>query len=82
MADRKKFQEPGKKKYSVREMLTQERLQTALRNMLSIQRDLLETMDDGAYMLAEATFDTAIASMIAHLTDVDVREVNGGGKEI
>lgn len=75
MADKTKFKQPGKKTYSVREMLTQERLQTAIRNMISIQRELMETMADDQYKMAEETFDTAIASMVAHMTGVDVREV-------
>lgn len=75
MADKKKFQNPGEKQYSVRDMLTQERIQTAIRDLLAIQRNLLETLADEPYQHAEAVLDTAIASLMAHQLDVDIREV-------
>ena len=82
MADKKKFQNPGEKQYSVRDMLTQERIQTAIRDLLAIQRNLLETLADEPYQHAEAVFDTAIASLIAHQLDVDIREVgNAAGRD-
>lgn len=77
MADKNKFKKPIKKKYSIRETLTQERLQEATRTMRKIQTVLWNSMDDDAYEEIERTFDTAIASMIAHILNADVKEVNG-----
>lgn len=77
MADKTKFTKPGKKEYSVKTMITQERLQNAIKNLVGIQNNLLETMGDEQYKMAEETFDTAIASMMAHMMDIDIREVNG-----
>lgn len=82
MADKSKFEEPGKKTYSVRDMLTQHRIQISIQYLVGIQKHLLETFGDGPYMRIEAVFDTAIASLLAHELDVDIQKVGQrGGKE-
>lgn len=75
MADKKKFIKPTQKKYSVREMLTQERMQESTRALRNMQTILWNEMDDESYKEIERTFDTAIASMMAHMMTIDIREV-------
>lgn len=75
MADKTKFKKPIEKNYSVRGMLTQERMQEAQRTLRKIQTILWDTMDDEAYEEIERAFDTAIASVIAHMLEVDIGEI-------
>ena len=82
MADKQKIDTPGKKVYSVKNMLTQERIQAAINAITAMQKDLLEALDDETYRNAEIVFDTAIASLMAHRLDVDIQEVGrSAGKE-
>lgn len=81
MAKKDKFIKPLEKTYSVREMLTQERLQEATRRLRNIQTTLWNTMDDEAYEEIEWIFDTAVASMIAHMINVDIYEVGNGAAQ-
>ena len=76
MADKSKFEEPGNKCYSVRDMLTQERILTATREMIYIQQYLLKTLPDKEYQNVEMIFDTAIASLLVHDLAVDIREIH------
>lgn len=75
MANKTKFIKPIEKNYSVRNMLTQERMQEAQRTLRKIQTILWDTMDDEPYEEIERVFDTAIASVIAHMMEVDTGEV-------
>jgi len=75
MADKNKFMRPIDKKYSVRDMLTQERMQESTKALRKMQTILWMSMDDEAYEEIEKTFDTAIASMMAHVLEVDIREI-------
>jgi hypothetical protein len=70
MASKEKFEKPEKKKYSVKKMLTQERLLEAMEGIRNIQTNLWDTMPDKQYERLEPIFDTAIASMMAHLCGV------------
>lgn len=71
MEAKKIYIKPEMKKYSVKELLTEERLQEALTGMRTIQTNLWEQMDSEAYAPIEKAFDTAIASMMAHLLNVE-----------
>lgn len=71
MEAKKEYVKPEMKKYSVKELLTEERLQEALTGMRMIQTNLWEQMDSESYEPIERAFDTAIASMMAHLLDVE-----------
>lgn len=64
------FQDPGKKKYSVKELLKKDRLTDAIMGMITMQRKLWETMSAENYAEIEKTFDTAIACMMANMLDV------------
>lgn len=75
MADKNKFMRPIDKKYSVRDMLTQERMQESTKALRKMQTILWMSIDDEAYEEIEKTFDTAIASMMAHVLEVDIREI-------
>lgn len=82
MEAKKAYVKPEMKKYSVKELLTEERLQEALTGMRMIQTNLWEQMDSEAYEPIERAFDTAIASMMAHLLDVEpIKPEVAAGKE-
>lgn len=82
MEAKKAYVKPEMKKYSVKELLTEERLQEALTGMRMIQTNLWEQMDSEAYEPIERAFDTAIASMMAHLLDVEpIKPEAAAGKE-
>lgn len=82
MEAKKTYVKPETKKYSVKELLTEERLQEALTGMRMIQTNLWEQMDSEAYEPIERAFDTAIASMMAHLLDVEpIKPEAASGKE-
>lgn len=68
---KKAYVKPELKTYSVKDMLTKERLQEALTGMRRIQTDLWNDMDSRAYEPIERVFDTAIASMMAHLLEIE-----------
>lgn len=70
MADPKKFVEPEKKKYSTKKLLTQDRLMQSMIGLRDIQTELWKTMPDDKYEQLEEVFDTAIASMMAHMCGV------------
>ena len=70
MKAKETYVKPEMKKYSVKGLLTQERLQEALTGLRVIQTNLWETMDGEAYEAVERIFDTAIASMMAHLLEI------------
>lgn len=72
------FQDPKKKKYSVKELLKEDRLADAIMGMITMQRKLWETMNAENYAEVEKTFDTAIACMMANVLDVKLAEA---GKE-
>lgn len=72
------FQDPKKKKYSVKELLKEDRLTDAIMGMITMQRKLWETMNAESYAEVEKTFDTAIACMMANVLDVKLAEA---GKE-
>ena len=80
MADRTKFIKPDQKVYSVRNMITQERLLKALEEFRALQTQLWNDLTDDQYEIAEEVFDTAIASMMAHAAGVDVKEINAEQK--
>lgn len=71
MEAKKTYVKPEMKKYSVKDLLTEERLQEALTGMRMIQTNLWEQMDSEAYEPIEKVFDTAIASVMAHLLGVE-----------
>lgn len=75
MKAKERFEAPEKKKYSVRGCLTSEKLQNALAGLRGIQTKLWESMDAQDYEQIEGIFDTATASMMAHLLHVDINEV-------
>lgn len=82
MEAKKAYVKPEMKKYSVKELLTEERLQEALTGMRMIQTNLWEQMDSETYEPIERAFDTAIASMMAHLLDVKpIKPEAAAGKE-
>lgn len=82
MKAKETYKKPESKKYSVKELLTQERLQEALTGIRVIQTNLWEQMDAEAYEPIERAFDTAIASMMAHLLNIEPMETAAGaGKE-
>lgn len=82
MEAKKEYVKPEMKKYSVKELLTEERLQEALTGMRMIQTNLWEQMDSESYEPIERAFDTAIASMMAHLLDVEpIKPEAAAGKE-
>lgn len=84
MKAKETYKKPESKKYSVKELLTQERLQEALTGIRVIQTNLWEQMDAEAYEPIERAFDTAIASMMAHLLNIEHMEPEaaaGAGKE-
>lgn len=72
------FQDPKKKKYSVKELLKEDRLTDAIIGMITMQRKLWETMSAENYAEVEKTFETAIACMMANVLDVKLDEA---GKE-
>lgn len=74
MADREKFVRPDKKAYSVKELLKDERLQEAMSELRGLQTYLWETTPDEVYEKIERTFDTAMASMMAHLMNIVIDE--------
>lgn len=71
MKAKETYKKPEMKKYSVKELLTQERLQEALTGIRMIQTNLWEQMDSEAYEPIERAFDTAIASMMAHILEIE-----------
>ena len=76
MADSAKFTKPDQKVYSIRKMLTQDRLLKALEEFRALQTHLWSELPDDQYEMTEEIFDTAIASMMAIVTGVDVSEIN------
>ena len=80
MADSTKFTKPDQKVYSIRKMLTQERLLKALEEFRALQTHLWSELPDDQYEMTEEIFDTAIASMMAFVTGVDVSEINAEQK--
>ena len=72
MADSAKFTKPDQKVYSIRKMLTQDRLLKALEEFRALQTHLWSELPDDQYEMTEEIFDTAIASMMG----VDVSEIN------
>lgn len=80
MADSTKFTKPNQKVYSIRKMLTQERLLKALEEFRALQTHLWSELPDDQYEMTEEIFDTAIASMMAFVTGVDVSEINAEQK--
>lgn len=82
MKAKEAYKKPEMKKYSVKELLTQERLQEALTGIRTIQTNLWEQMDAETYEPIERVFDTAIASMMAHLLNIEPMEAAAdAGKE-
>lgn len=75
MADKTKFTKPAEKKYSVREMMMPERMQEAIHTIQKIQTILWVEMDNESYKEIERALDTAIASMMAHMLEVDVKGI-------
>ena len=80
MADSAKFTKPDQKVYSIRKMLTQDRLLKALEEFRALQTHLWSELPDDQYEMTEEIFDTAIASMMAFVTGVDVSEINAEQK--
>lgn len=80
MADSAKFTKPDQKVYSIRKMLTQDRLLKALEEFRALQTHLWSELPDDQYEMTEEIFDTAIASMMAIVTGVDVSEINAEQK--
>lgn len=70
MADQTKFIKPERKSYSTKKMLTQDRLMKSMIGLRDMQTELWKTMPDEQYEQLEETFDTAIASMMAHMCGV------------
>ena len=80
MADSAKFTKPDQKVYSIRKMLTQDRLLKALEEFRALQTHLWSELPDDQYEMTEEIFDTAIASMMAIVTGVDVSAINAEPK--
>ena len=80
MADSAKFTKPDQKVYSIRKMLTQDRLLKALEEFRALQTHLWSELPDDQYEMTEEIFYTAIASMMAIVTGVDVSEINAEQK--
>lgn len=76
MADSAKFTKPDQKVYSIRKMLTQDRLMKALEEFRALQTHLWSELPDDQYEMTEEIFDTAISAMMAIVTGVDVSEIN------
>lgn len=73
MADKKKYLDPRRKGYGVKELLTLDRMSDAMEGLRLIQVRLWETMPDQTYEKLEKVFDTAMASLMAHTIGIEVK---------
>lgn len=80
MEEQRKFEKPEDKSYSVKEDLSEERLLESLEAMQKIQTAMLRMMKPEDYEKIEKQFDTAIASLMAHLCGVPVELVGKKGE--